>query len=465
MKAPTPPAPIRAEGSRIIDGFGNAIRLRGVCLGGWLNMENFITGYSGNESLMRAKVREVLGDDRYERFFERLLTVFFNEADAAFLAENGLNVVRIALNYRHIEHDDKPFEIVEDGFRHLDRVIEQCAAHGIYTIIDLHSLPGYQNQHWHCDNPTHVASFWEHPHFQDRVVNMWEAMATRYKDNTWVAGYNLMNEPADETRKVVGPFYKRLVKAVRTIDPDHMLFVDGNSYATEFDIFDEPWENTIYTMHDYVPAGLGRLPLAHEPSYPKDGRYPGRESAHQQFFRRSQYMRDAGTPLMVGEFGPIYTNDEAIDSQRRVILADQLDIYREYNCSWSIWMYKDIGRQGLVYVKPESPYLKRFSDFVAKKFRLGADEWGTDGEGVREVTRPVQDLIEREAPDFNPYPRGRFDWVRTLLLNITIAHSLVDEYALLFRDLDDEELDALADSFAFENCQVREPLLEELKRG
>lgn len=465
MKAARPPAPIHADATRIVDGFGNAIRLRGVNVGGWLNMENFITGYSGNESLMRAKVREVIGEEKYERFFERLLTVFFNDADAAFLGENGFNLVRIGVNYRHIEHDDAPRQIIEEGFRHLDRVIEQCGDHGVYSIIDLHSLPGYQNHHWHCDNPTHVASFWEHRDFQDRAVVIWEAIARRYKGNPWVAGYNLMNEPADESRKVVGPFYKRLVAAVRAIDPDHMLFIDGNSYATEFDIFDEPWENTIYTMHDYVPAALGRLPLDHEPSYPADGHYPGRESAHEQFFRRSQYMRDAGTPLMVGEFGPIYTGDEEVDRKRREILADQLDIYRQYNSSWATWMYKDIGRQGLVYVSPDSAYRKHFDAYVEKKFRLGADEWGTDGEGIREVTRPVQEMIAREAPEFNPYPRGRFDWVRTLLLNITVAESLVDEYALLFRGLDNDELDALADSFAFQNCVVREPLLAELKKG
>jgi endoglucanase len=31
----------------------------------------------------------------------------------------------------------------------------------------------------------------------------------------------------------------------------------GNTYATEFDVFDEPFENAVYTLHDYVPAGLG----------------------------------------------------------------------------------------------------------------------------------------------------------------------------------------------------------------
>ena len=100
-------------------------------------------------------------------------------------------------------------------------------------------------------------------------------------------------------------------------------------------------------------------------------------------------------------------------------------------------MYKDIGRQGLVSVRPDTPYRRRFDDFVAKKNRLAADQWGSDGIGVAEVTQPVQDLIAREFPDFDPYPWGRFDWVRTLLLNITIAQPLAHEYASLFRGLDD----------------------------
>ena len=44
-------------------------------------------------------------------------------------------------------------------------------------------------------------------------------------------------------------------------------------------------------------------------------------------------------------------------------------------------MYKDIGRQGLVSVRPDTPYRRRFDDFVAKKNRLAADQWGSDGIG------------------------------------------------------------------------------------
>ncbi len=85
--------------------------------------------------------------------------------------------------------------------------------------------------------------------------------------------------------------------------------------------------------------------------------------------------------MYVGEFGPIYTGDETVDAERRQILADQLDIYREYGAGWAIWMYKDLGRQGLVSAAPGSAYRRRFAAFIAKKDRLGADQWGSTGEG------------------------------------------------------------------------------------
>lgn len=453
---------VHTEGTKVIGTDGEPVRLRGVCIGGWLNMENFITGFAANESLMRAGVLEVLGRERYELFFESLLSNFFGDKDAAFLASIGVNSVRIPLNYRHLEDDADPFVVKEEGFRHLDRAIAACAANGIFSIIDLHAVPGCQNHHWHSDNATHRALFWEHRQFQDRAVQLWEAIADHYKDQVWVAGYNLLNEPADESRRAVRPFYSRLVEAVRRVDPHHMLMVDGNTYATEFDVFEGRWDNTVYTCHDYVRSGLGR-----GGPYPgfTDGVYVDKASVEQTFLKRSEYCRQTGTPVYVGEFGPIYTGDEAVDAQRRQIIADQLDIYLQYEAGWALWTYKDVGGQGLVTVDPRSPYLERFGSFIAKKNRLAADQWGTDGEGPRDVSRPVQELIAREAPDFEPYPWGRFDWVRTLLLNITVAQALSPEYARTFQGLSDDDLAALAESFAFENCQVREPLRDQLSKA
>src|SRR3954469_9106618 len=113
--------PLSTDGTRFTTPDGTTVLLRGVCLGGWLDMENFITGYSGNESLMRRTVAGSIGADRADRFFDRLLTRFFDEEDAACLGREGFTVARIAVGYKHFEDDARPFEIRPDAFRHLDR--------------------------------------------------------------------------------------------------------------------------------------------------------------------------------------------------------------------------------------------------------------------------------------------------------------------------------------------------------
>ncbi len=233
---------LRVQGDAVVDADGARVLLRGTGLGGWMNMENFITGFPASETAMRTAVARVLGADRAERYLDRLLDSFFGEEDARFLAELGITCLRLPVNQAQFERDSAPFSLVEAGFERLDRAIAACAACGIYTVIDLHAVPGSQNQHWHSDNATHVAAFWRHPHFQDRVVHLWEALADRYRGNSWVAGYNLLNEPGDVTGEVVGPFHDRLVAAVRAVDPDHIVFIDGNTYSTDFSMFGEPYD-------------------------------------------------------------------------------------------------------------------------------------------------------------------------------------------------------------------------------
>jgi hypothetical protein len=252
---------LHVDGTRLADAPGATFVLRGNNAGGFLNRANFLTGYPATETLHRAALLRALGPERYRLFFDRFTQAFFGDADAAFLAALGMNHVRIPFNYRHFEDDDRPFELKPEGFAQLDRVIEVCDRNGLYVILDLHALPGAQNMHWHSDNPTHYAFFWQHRHFQDRVVHLWEALAERYKGNPAVAGYNLMNEPGDATNAKVKPFYDRCVAAVRAVDPDHVLFLDGNRYSTDFSAFEgfELYPNTVYAAHYHLRPRLLRV--------------------------------------------------------------------------------------------------------------------------------------------------------------------------------------------------------------
>src|SRR6187431_388580 len=140
---------LTVHGTDLVDEAGEAVRLAGVGLGGWMNMENFITGYPGNEEAIRRLLLDRMGREAYDAFFEAFHRDFFDDADAAHLAGLGINSVRIPFNYRHFEDDSAPFALEEEGFARLDRVVSLLAGHGIYSILDLHALPGRQNQHWH----------------------------------------------------------------------------------------------------------------------------------------------------------------------------------------------------------------------------------------------------------------------------------------------------------------------------
>jgi len=454
---------LAVRGTSLADAAGRPIRLTGVGLGGWMNMENFITGYPGNEEAIRRLMRDRMGREAYDAFFEAFMTDFFDEADAAHLASLGLNSVRIPFNYRHFEDDAAPFELKEEGFARLDRVVSLLARHGIYSILDLHALPGRQNQHWHSDNPTHVAEFWNQRHFQDRVVHLWEALADRFKDRPEVAGYNPINEPSDPTGEVLPAFYERLERAIRAVDPRHVLFLDGNKYSTDFSFLDaraEPMANTVYTAHDYALPGITSAT-----AYPgvTRGEYFDRTVVEQTFLRRTEYMRRTGTPIWIGEFGPVYSADRSQDPWRLRLLQDQLEIYREHGASWALWTYKDIGLQGLMTVSPESPYLGLIGDLVEKKQRLGVDSWGGSDAGIREVIDPIDALFDREFPGYSPYPWGRQPHIAVLVRHILLAEPLAERFGDRFRGLTPDAAAELAASFRFDRTAERTGLSDVLR--
>lgn len=447
---------LKVEGTRIVDPAGQEVRLTGFGLGGLLNLENFITGYPGNEEAVRRHMLKAMGRAVYEAFFEAYEEAFFGRADAEFIASLGVNSVRVPVNYRHFEDDSAPFTLLESGFRKLDSVIDMLREAGLYTIIDLHAAPGYQNHHWHSDNPTHQALFWQHPHFQDRVVHLWEALAERYKDRPEVAGYNPLNEPADETNAVVPLFYRRLERAIRAVDDRHILFLDGNRYSTDFSCFTEPFENSVYAAHDY--AGPGVASATEYPGYFRD-EYFDRDALERSFLRRTEFMRRTDTPIWIGEFGPMYPPEKPHEEFRFQVLEDQLDIYDEYGASWALWTYKDVGLQGVAYVDPASDYLRLIEGVRRLKSRLGTDSWGGTDEGVRDILDPIDAIMDSEFPTYAPYPWGRRQHVFGLVRHILLAEPLAEEFGKLFTDVTAERARELADGFRLENALKRDRLV------
>lgn len=123
----------------------------------------------------------------------------------------------------------------------------------------------------------------------------------------------------------------------------------------------------------------------------------------------------------------------------------------------------------MVFVDPETPYMKLFSSFLQKKYRLAADAWGADDKSVKHIYDPIVQLImDNTAPEHrNLYPPlwSVNERVSRISRTMLVAEYLVQEWAEKFRGLDEEALDGLARSFLFKNCRTREGLNEALKQN
>lgn len=67
-----------------------------------------------------------------------------------------------------------------------------------------------------------------------------------------MAGYNILNESTDIEHVRLPAFYKRLEPAVRKVDPNHILWLDGNTFAMEwigFDVVVKDLPNCVYALH------------------------------------------------------------------------------------------------------------------------------------------------------------------------------------------------------------------------
>lgn len=454
---------LRVQGAKVVDQNGTAVLLRGAALGGWMNMENFITGFPGHEHQHRRSMLKVLGKEKYEFFFDKWLEYHVGEEDIQFFASLKLNCIRIPFNYRHFEDDMNPRVLKESGFKHLDRVINLCAKYQIYTILDMHTAPGGQNVDWHSDNPSNYAAFWDHKDHQDRTIWLWEQIAARYKDNIWVAGYNPINEPTDPEHVRLPAFYRRFEPAIRKVDSNHILWLDGNTFAIEWIGFEEiinDLPNCVYALHDYSMMG-----------FPTGERYTRTEEQNdkleRQFLRKAEFMRKHNLPAWNGEFGPVYEpeatpNAGEINQARCQMLGQQLAIYDKYQIPWSIWLYKDIGVQGMVHTSSNSKWNQLINPILEKKKKYKLDAWGVhNSEEAESALNPLVKWIDEICPQAKQAYPGPWQTERHLLravFHTFLSEQFSDEFAELFRGKGVKELDELAHSFHFSKCVQRDYL-------
>ena len=331
---------------------GKPLLFRGLGIGSWLNMEHFMLGIPTPDNQIRKTVKEVFGKETADRFFDTFIRSFISEPDFAFLRECGVNILRVPFNYRLFIDDQNPSEYKKEGLLYLDYLMDLCEKYQIYLLLDLHTAPGGQNPDWHSDNNTGIPEFWHYKVFRDQIVALWGYIAEHYKEKEYLLGYDVLNEPyLIDAPDVLTEFYLEVTESIRKNDPNHIIFLEGDHFAMQFDCIHEIRdENTALTFHYYPTVWEPEL---FEDTYDKAARCRKFQEILDQIAGiREKFHR----PILCGEAG--YDIDKNNLPHTLELLDETLTMFNEAEISWTLWCYKDARFMGMVYPKEESSWMQ-----------------------------------------------------------------------------------------------------------
>ncbi len=305
------------KGKKIKDQDGKDILLKGVGLGGWMLPEGYMWGSHGYYNRPRRfeeLVSFYMGEDA-SNWWNKYYKTWISEQDFILIKEHGYNSVRLPLNYRLLmDENDKDETVVfnEYGFDMIDYTIEQCKLNGLYLVLDLHGAPGGQTGANIDDSKDDYPHLYENEIYQKQLITLWVEIANRYKDNETVCMYDLLNEPIPhnfkELNKYLEPLHEKMIQAIREVDTNHIICIEGNNWASDFSTITKKLDdNLVLHFHKYWnPPSIEQI---------------------QRFLDKREEL---DLPLYMGEGGE---ND-------LYWYSSNFKMYDQLKISWNFWAYK-----------------------------------------------------------------------------------------------------------------------------
>jgi endoglucanase len=331
---------LRAVGTAIKDrdGNGKEVVLQGINLGSLFSIEKWMTGIGETDSppvedewTMRKILTNRFGAAGAKELLDTYQNAYITDVDLDNLVNLGINFVRLPIYYRILQNDNGTWVTDASGqidFSIIDRIVNYCADRGIYVLLDLHGAPGSQNNEAHSGRQNFNKLFENTTAgetYRNRTIGLWKAIATHYKNNQAVCGYDLLNEPIGApTLESLWQLYDRIYDAIRLIDTNHIIVMEGiwNQDVQDWDTLPKPqdmgWQNVAYQFHYYLWNANEDL-NSHM-------NYIGQKVAESKT-KQALY----NVPLIIGEFNCF---------GMKPIWEYYLQNFNREKWSWAAWSYK-----------------------------------------------------------------------------------------------------------------------------
>ena len=323
---------VRVSGPDLIQPNGQKLFIQGTNLGNWLNPEGYMFGLRRTNSpwMIDLMIKEAVGPDFAADFWQAFKNNYITRADIEFIAQQGANTIRLPFNYKLFTDEDyMGLTKDQDGFARMDSVVTWCRDNGLYLILDMHDCPGGQTGDNIDDGHGYPWLFESEPS-QQLFCSIWQKIAQRYKDEPVILGYELANEPIahyfenkEALNQKLEPLYKRAVKAIREVDPNHIILLGGARWNSDFYMFSD-WtfdNNIMYTCHRY-----------------------GGDATAAAIKDYIDFRDKTGLPMYMGEIG--HNRDEW--------QAQFVEVMKQVNIGYTFWPYKKLENSCMMGIqKPE----------------------------------------------------------------------------------------------------------------
>ena len=247
---------LKVSGTKIVDGNGNEIILRGMGLGGWQLPEGYMLQMSSFANApweIKKKVADVVGAQNADTFWIAYRKNFVQRKDIERLAQLGFNSIRMVMHWEFYLNVDGTTR--SEGFLMTDSLLRWCSDNKIYMILDLHAAPGGQSANNISDYDPAYPSLWQNEDNKQGTILLWKKLAEHYQNEPWIGGYDILNEPAWDlppTNKPLRDLSVAITNAIRSVDTTHIIFVEGNWFATDFSGMAPAWDNNmVWSFHKY----------------------------------------------------------------------------------------------------------------------------------------------------------------------------------------------------------------------
>lgn len=308
-------------------------RLRGVNFGGWLLLEKWMTPtlFAGTNA---EDEHSFVQTDGAKEKIEHHRQTFIQEEDFVWLANHGINAIRLPIGYWILEPDGPYVE----GISYVDWAFTMADTYNFKILLDLHGVPGSQNGKDHSGQIGRAAWLTDERK-QDATLAILERLHERYKSYASYWGIQILNEPSfGLIQRSVRRFYRRAVSRIH--GGSRIVFHDGFTPRLMSGVLRDD-RRAVMDIHLYHMASFwgkfvsARQFVKHAP------RLYGRLI---RWVSRKQ-------PVIIGEWSSVLdgrkTKNIPREDAERLMLSfarAQMAVFEQDAIGWFYWNYKTEGR-------------------------------------------------------------------------------------------------------------------------